>query len=163
MTRRRFPAAGRPVAIRSSVQAACRASPLRGGAGRRRGSAGTATRPCASQPSSNQVKGSPPRCRTSETCQRARPTPATGSGEEGAQPIRHRVTAEDGAVRGSSLDLRHRRSSRAVVPPSSAASWRRRVAVMPTRVTSHTTAASAPCRSASSITASASSSLPAST
>ena len=75
-----------------------------------------------------------------------------GKGEEGAQPIRQRVQAAEGAASGASSALRQRRSSKAAVPPSSAASWRRRVAAMSARFTSPTTAARLPWRTPSSIT-----------
>lgn len=78
----------------------------------------------------------------SATSHLERPTPGTGSGADGAVEIRHRVTAADGSASGSSFGRRQRRSSRAVVPPSSAANCSRRVAVMPTRATSPTTAVS---------------------
>lgn len=74
--------------------------------------------------------------------------------------MRQRVVAADGALSGSSPLRRRRFSISAIVPLSSAASWRRRVEAMATRDTSPTTAARPPWRSPSSITASTSSLLP---
>ena len=76
--------------------------------------------------------------------------------------MRQRVTAADGMASGSSAALRQRFSIKAVVPLSSATSWSLRVEAMVTRATSPITAPSPPWRSPSSITASTSSSLPAS-
>ena len=106
----------------------------------------------------SRSNGAPPRWRARVRRQRARPIPATGRGADGAQPIRQRVTAAEGMASGSSPLPRQRRSIRASVPPSSAASWRRRVAAMAARPISPTTAARPPWRSPSSITASTSSS-----
>ena len=86
--------------------------------------------------------------------------PATGNGADGAGASFQRVTAADGSSIGSAPDRFHRRSSSAVVPPASAASCNRRVAVNPARLASPMTAASDPWRRPSSITASVSASCP---
>ena len=70
--------------------------------------------------------------------------PSTGKSPEGAQAMRQRVTAAEGGANGSSPALRQRRNISAVVPPSSAASWRRRVEAMAARPISPTTAARPP-------------------
>jgi hypothetical protein len=98
-----------------------------------------------------QLWGTPPRQRVSSTCQRARPIPGTGSGVEGRGVMRHRVRAAFGAgsARGGA-----RRSATAITPDFSAASTSRRDAVIGSRDTSPTTAASPGWRNASSIASS---------
>ena len=123
------------------------------GAARRRDAAGTARRPCASQPSSKSENGSPPRWRTRSTDQRARPTPATRSGPDGAHATRHLVAAAEGSTNGSRPARCQRRNSSTGTPASPATSCRRRVAVIEARRISPTTAAGEPSRTASSTTA----------
>lgn len=79
--------------------------------------------------------------------------PATRSGFDGAQPIRHRVAAADASANGSTPTRRHLRNSKTGTPVSPAASWRRRVATIDARRTSATTAAGEPSRTVSSTTA----------
>lgn len=102
--------------------------------------------------------GSPPRWRTSMTCHRGRPTVGSLWRSDGRQAIRHLVTDAAGKWKGSLAARRQRRMSRADVPLSSAASWRRREAGRRSRAASPTTAARPPWRSPSSITARTSSS-----
>jgi len=75
--------------------------------------------------------------------------------------MRQRVKAAVGkAVSSFSATVHHRRSTSAMTPLSSAASWRRRDAVRPKRVTSPTTAASPDSRRPSSMAGSTSRSWP---
>jgi len=77
--------------------------------------------------------------------QRARPTPGTGSGEEGRTEIRQRVIAAVGWPKSAaSACRRQRRSAMPVVPDSLAARCNRRDAVIESLATSATTAASPP-------------------
>ena len=68
--------------------------------------------------------------------------PGTGSGVEGRAVTRQRVTDAVGCPKSAaSVARRHRRTAIPIVPDVSAASWRRREAVIDRRATSATTAA----------------------
>ncbi len=84
--------------------------------------------------------------------------PATGSGEDGAEATRQRVTAAEGTAKGSAPSLAWRFISSAIVRPPSAASWSRRVEAVAARFASPITALRQRWRSPSSISASSSAS-----
>ncbi len=107
-----------------------------------------------SLPSTIRENPSPPRCRASSTNHLARPTPATSSRAEGAEPIRQRVHAADGSQKGSWSRPRRRRSNNTGMSASAATSCRRRVATIDTLLASAMIADGVPSRTASSITAS---------
>lgn len=87
----------------------------------------------------------------SSTSQRARPTPGTGKGADGRTDTRQRVTDAVGCPKSeASAWRRQRRIAMPIVPELSAASCRRREAVIGRRASSPTTAPSPPWRRPSS-------------
>ena len=74
------------------------------------------------------AEGSALRQRRSSTRQRPRPMPGADSSVEGSEAMRQRVTAAVGRASAASDAAFQRRTSKAVTPDASAASWSRREA-----------------------------------
>lgn len=84
---------------------------------------------------------SPAFTRSSSSSQRGRPTPGTGNCSDGSTLTRHRVVEAVGCPKSdASVCRRQRRTTSAMVPVFSAASWSRLLATIGSLTISPTTA-----------------------